>query len=60
MEPLTDLDLILPLFQKLSKKGREDFWTQACLLYPEEIWKALNDMGAVDFSALKYKRSVPP
>jgi hypothetical protein len=60
MEPLTDLDLILPLFQKLSKKGREDFWTQGALLFPEEMWQALNRMGVVDFSALKYKRSVPP
>jgi hypothetical protein len=60
MEPLTDLDLILPLFQKLTKKGREDFWREVCLLFPEEIWKALSDMGAVDFAALRYKRSVPP
>jgi hypothetical protein len=59
MEPLTDLDLILPLFQKLTKKGREDFWREACLLYSEEIWKALKSQGAVDFSALEWSRKIP-
>ena len=60
-EPLTDLDLILPLFQKLSKKGREDFFKQVCLLFPSEIWDALQGLGMVDFSSLKrYSEKIPP
>jgi hypothetical protein len=61
MDALTDLDLILPLFQKLSKKGREDFFKQACMIYPTEIWDALQGLGMVDFSSLKrWGQKIPP
>ena len=60
MESLKDLDLLMPLLAKLTKHGREEFWREASLIYPEEIWTALKDLGDVDLHTLKWSGKIPP
>lgn len=58
---LTDTDLLLPLFQKLSKDSRMEFWREACLLYSDEIWATMKEMGTIDFGIFKrWGDKIPP
>ena len=60
MESLKDVDLLMPLLMRLTKPNREEFWREASLIYPEEIWRALKDLGDVDLHSLKYAEKIPP
>ena len=47
-ESLKDIDLLMPLLMRLTEQGREEFWRESSLIYPEEMWRALKDLGDAD------------